>query len=182
MNRITRRLMIPARLIRAARGAVIAIALAVMVATPAAAAGPTRVVHGLSGFTYPAGAACSFDVGGDPTGGFVATTTFSDGTVLRSVRARGAYVNLETGARYPTLDSYRDRSYFDPATGIQVGVESGKTTWSFLPGDVGPFGIVQVAALYHFDGSLSYVWDDNVGHTTLFAHKGKITDVCAALS
>jgi hypothetical protein len=172
-----------ARLTRSARGAVIALVLALLVAAPAAAAQPTRTVHGLSGFVYPAGTACAFDVAAEPTGGFIARTTFSDGSVLRSVRARGAYVNVDTGARFPTLDTFRDFSRFNPATGIQAGVESGQMTWSFLPGDVGPFGVVGGnGALYHFVGTVSYTWDTNINHSTQFAYTGTVTDVCAALS
>lgn len=66
-------------------------------------------------------------------------------------------MNLDTGARYPTEDTYRDLSSYDTATSIQVGVETGETTWSFLPGDVGTFGVVgSDGALYHFIGSVSY--------------------------
>ena len=182
-------------LTRSARGAMIAVALALVSAAPAAAAQPTRTVRPLSGgFVLPAGTACAFDVAGEPrtaptpraafqSGGFNAKTVFSDGSVQLSVRARGAYVNLETGARLPTLDTYRDLSRFDPATGIQVGVESGETTWSFLPGDVGPYGLVgSDGALYHFVGTVSYTFDTNANHSTQFAYSGRVTDVCAALS
>jgi hypothetical protein len=75
----------------------------------------------------------------------------SDGTVLHFVRAKGAYVNIATGARYPTEDTFRDLSTYDANTALQVGVETGQTTWSFLPGDIGPYGVVgSHGALYHF--------------------------------
>jgi hypothetical protein len=182
-------------LTRSARGVMIAAVLALVWAAPAAAAETTRTVRPLSGgFVLPAGTACAFDVAGEPrtaptsraafqSGGFVAETDFSDGSVQRSLRARGAYVNLETGARFPTLDTYRDVSRFDPATGIQVGVESGQMTWSFLPGDVGPYGVVgRHGALYHFIGGVSYTFDTTTNHATQFAYSGTVTDVCAALS
>jgi len=172
-----------ARLTRSARGVVIAAVLALVVAAPAAAAQPTRVVSALNPFVLPAGTACTFDVKGEPSGGFVAVTTFSDGTVQRSVRARGAYVNLVTGARFPTLDTFRYRDRFDPATGILVGESNGETTWSFLPGDLGPFGVVgSNGALYHIVGSVSFTYDTTTGHSTAFAYSGTVTDVCAALS
>lgn len=183
------------RLIRSARGALIAVVLTLLVAAPAAAAQPTRTVRPLQvGFVLPAGMACAFDVAGEPQStsnsqaafqsrGFHAETYFSDGTVQVSVRARGAYVNLETGARFPTLDTYRDVSRFDDVTGMVVGVESGETTWSFLPGDQGPFGVVgSNGALYHFVGTVSYTFDTNTNHSTQFAYTGTVTDVCAALS
>jgi hypothetical protein len=172
-----------ARLTRSARGAVIALVFALLWAAPAAAARPTRVVHDLQSFVYAAGTACPFDVEGEPTGGFIARTTFSDGTVQVSVRARGAYVNVATGDSFPTPDTFRDRSRFDEATGIVVGVENGETTWSFLPGDVGPFGVVGGdGALYHFVGTVWYTFDTNTNHATQFAYTGIVTDVCAALS
>jgi hypothetical protein len=171
------------RLTRAAHGAVIAMVLAAVWAAPAAAAQPTRTVYALDPFVYPSGTACAFDVEGEPTGGFIARTTFSDGTVQLSVRARGAYVNLATGARFPTQDTFRDLSRFDDATGILVGTENGETTWIFLPGDMGPFGVVgSNGALYHFVGTVQYTYDTNVNHSTQFAHTGTVTDICAALS
>ena len=182
-------------LTRSARGAMIAVVLVLMSAAPAAAAQPTRTARPLSGgFVLPAGMACAFDVAGEPrtaptsraayqSGGFRAQTTFSDGTVQLSVRARGAYVNLETGARFPTLDTFRDLSRLDDVTGIIVGVESGGMTWSFLPGDQGPYGVVgSNGALYHFTGTVSYTFDTNTNHSTKFAYSGAVTDVCAALS
>ena len=99
------------------------------------------------------------------------------------MRARGAYVNLATGARFPTQDTFRDLSRFDDATGIIVGVENGETTWSFLPGDTGPFGVVgSNGALYHLVGTVTYTFDTNTNHATQFAYTGTVTDVCAALS
>ena len=74
MNRIARRrLPTPARLPHTARGALIAMALALVVAAPAAAAQPTRTVyHGGQPFTIPADKACPFPVEGQPSGGFAA--------------------------------------------------------------------------------------------------------------
>jgi hypothetical protein len=180
---------------RAARGAVIALGLALVASAPAAASEPTRTARALrGGFVDPAGTACAFDVAGEPNakppsasafqaGGFVAETDFSDGTVAYSVRARGAYVNLETGARFETLDSYTERDRFDAVTGLIVGGTTGSTTFYFLPGDHGPFGLVEYpGALYHIDGTASYTIDANTFATYEFAYSGSITDVCAALS
>ena len=171
------------KLARTAPGAAVALALALLWAAPAAAAQPTRTVFDLSPFVRPAGTACAFAVAGEPSGGFVAETDFSDGSVLLSVRARGAYVNVDTGTRFSTLDTYRDLSRFDPVTGIVVGVESGQGTWYFLSGEVGPFGVVQYpGAYYHFIGTVSYTYDTNANRSTRFAYTGTITDICAALS
>jgi hypothetical protein len=92
MNRIARRPLTLTRLPRTARGAIVAVALALFVAAPTAAAQPTRTVSALHPFVDPAGTACAFDVAGEPTGGFIAETDFSDGAVQFSMRARGAYV------------------------------------------------------------------------------------------
>ncbi len=182
-------------LTRAARGAAIALALGFVVAAPAAAAQPTRNMRPLhGGFVYPAGQACAFDVAGEPnakptaeaafqSGGFVVETDFSDGLVTYSVRARGAYVNVETGARFETLDSYMERDRYDADAGLIVGGTTGQTTFYFLPGDNGPFGVVgSNGALYHIDGTVSYTIDANTFATYAFSYSGSITDVCAALS
>jgi hypothetical protein len=183
------------RLTRTARGAAIAVVLALVAVAPVAAAQPTRTIRPLhGGFVDPAGTACAFDVAGEPnakppsasafqSGGFVAETDFSDGTVTYSVRARGAYVNLETGARFETLDTYMERDRFDPDAGLIIGGATGQVTFYFLPGDHGPFGVVQYpGALYHIDGTASYTIDANTYATYEFAYSGSITDVCAALS
>jgi hypothetical protein len=173
------------RLTRPARGAVIALALALVVAAPAAAATPpTRVVYGLDPFVLPAGTACAFDVEGQPSWGFIAVTTFSDGRELQSVRAHGAYVNMATGATFPTADTSRVLNQFDPATGIHVIVIDGQNSYSFLPGDMGPFGVVTNSngAFYHIDGSVKLTWNQITNQITEFAYSGNVTDICAALS
>lgn len=184
MNRNAHRLLTLAGLTRSARGAVIALVLALVVAAPAAAAQPTRTVRPLhGGFVLPAGTACAFDVAGEPTGGFVAVTTFSDGTVQVSVRARGAYVNMETGARFPTVDSWHELDTFDSATGLLVFATEGQTSFTLLPGDVGPFGLVgSNGAFYHIIGTTTATYDTVTGHVTQFSYTGTVTDICAALS
>jgi hypothetical protein len=170
-------------------------ALSLAAAAPAAASQPTHTVRPLhGGFVLPAGTACAFDVAGQPnpkptsaaafqSGGFVGETDFSDGSVMYSVRARGAYVNLETGAQFPTLDTYADLEGIDPDSGNIVGVARGQVTFFFYPGDQGPFGVVgSDGALYHVDGVASYTIDANTFATLAFAYTGSITDVCAALS
>ncbi len=136
----------------------------------------------------PAGTACAFDVGGEPDSvsldhGFVTNTAFSNGSAVHFVRAKGTYVNLDTGARYSTLDTFRDVSTYDTETGTLVGSETGNTTWSFLPGDIGPFGVVgSNGALYHFVGSVAYTYDVANNQFMQFSYTGTAEDVCAALS
>jgi hypothetical protein len=182
MNRIAHRLLTLAGLTRAARGAVIAVVLAMLWASPAAAAQPTRTVYGLGAFTIPADHACPFDVEGQPDSGFSAYTTFSDGRLLGSVHAKGAYVNAVTGARYPTLDNFQFIQRIDPVTGSIFVELHGQAADSFLPGDTGPFGTVGPhGAFYDFVGMITFTIDAN-GATTQFSWKGTATDICAALS
>lgn len=174
---------------RAARGAVVALALVLAAAAPAAAAGPTYVRHGGYGaWDLPAGTACAFDVEGSPnnitmTRGVGIRRDLDDGTVVHFTHAKGAYVNLDTGAQYPTEDIFTDVSKLDPTTNILVGLETGQSTWSFLPGDQGPYGVVgENGAMYHIIGTLSYTYDLNDFQVLRFSFSGSAEDVCAALS
>jgi hypothetical protein len=107
----------------------------------------------------------------------------SDGSVVRFTRTKGAYVNMQTGAQYPTEDTFRDVSTFDPNTNILLGLETGQSTWSFLPGDQGPFGVVgENGGLYHFIGTLSYTYDLNDFQVLQFSFTGSVEDVCATIS
>lgn len=187
MNRIARRLLTPNRLtIRSARGAVIALVLALVVAAPAAAAvaTPIRTVHhDLTPFTIPAGQACTFDVQGQPYWGFSAKTVFPNGLIFHSVRAHGAYVNADTGARYETADNFFAIDNVDPVTNIDHVTVDGMAADSFLPGDTGPYGIVGPGpAFYDFVGRITFDYNLNTGVTTNFTWKGTATDICAALS
>jgi hypothetical protein len=178
-----------ARLTRAARGAVIALAIAGVAAAPASAATPPaavatpiRVVYELHPFVIPAGSACSFDVAGRPDWGFTARTYFPDGLIQSSVRAHGAYVNVATGATFPTADNFRAVDDIDPVTGIDTVVANGELTDSFLPGDDGPFGLVTQASFYKFVGTIWFKYNLNTGQQTDFRYVGTVEDVCAALS
>jgi hypothetical protein len=77
-------------------------------AAPAAAAQLARTVYPLDPLLVPSVTACAFDVEGEPTGVFIAVTTSATGTEMQSVRARGACVNLDTGAHeYQPLHAVR---------------------------------------------------------------------------
>src|SRR5262245_58200383 len=161
--------------------------MALVAAAPVAAAAPRpiRTVHELhwDGFTIPAGQACTFDVKGLPSRGFNAVTEFPDGRVQHSVRAHGAYINVETGATYPTADNFRLLERFDDVNSLDVGTLSGMAAWSFLPGDVGPYGnILDEAAFYDFVGTIRFTYDTNTWLLLDFRFNGTITDICAALS
>jgi hypothetical protein len=172
-------------LTRAARGAAIALVFALLLAAPAAAAAPTpvRTVSGLSPFTIPAGQACTFDVEGQPDRGFSAKTVFPNGLVFHSVRAHGAYVNAETGARYESADNFFVIDNIDPVSGLDYVTLDGMAADSFLPGDTGPFGIVGPdPAFYDFVGRITFTYNLNTGQTTDLTWRGTVTDICAALS
>lgn len=180
MNRLTRTASVAAGVV-----ALIPLAVAPVAAAtpPAAVATPIRVVHSnLTGFVLPAGTACSFAVAGDPDWGFSAHTYFPDGLVRSSVRAHGAYVNVETGARYPTADNFYVVDDVDPSTNIDHVFLAGMAASSFLPGDDGPFGLVTEASFYDFVGTITFDYNLNTGQQTNFSYRGTVTDICAALS
>jgi hypothetical protein len=185
MNQIPRGLLTLPRLIRSARGAVIALTLAVATAAPVAAAQPTRTVYPLHYpfFTIPAGGACDFAVEGHPAWGFQASTEFSDGSVQWSVRAHGWYQNADTGATYWVEDNWRDRDTFDIGTTIVHSVVNGQATYFFFPGDQGPYGLVDHVVMYHIVGTTHATWDSSTYQTYAFDWSGgTITNVCEALS
>jgi hypothetical protein len=171
------------RLTRSARGAVIALALALVVAAPAAAAQPTRTVfHQLSPWVLPKGTACAFDVIGVQVSGFATKTIFSDGTQVITKDATALFTNEESGASVVLRLVYRDVERFDPATGVITGSSNGQSPANFVPGDVGPFGVVTGnGALFNFVGTLNYTYDTN---TNVFSvsSSGTVTDVCALIS
>ena len=169
---------------RTARGAIIAVALALMVAAPAAAATtPTRVVRSPNGFVMPAGQACTFPVAGVPTSGFAAVIDFPDGREKRSIHIKGYYENLDTGKRYWVNDSWSELDMYDPPTNILVITTSGLGDYVFWPGDASPFGgLMAGPGLYRIAGTAVNTVDFNVNQTTAFTWSGRITDICAAIA
>ena len=182
MNRFARRPLTQGRLTRTARGAAAAAVLALIVAAPAAAGQPTRTVSPLTPFVIPAGRPGRSMFEAQPSRGFTAETDFSDGRVRYSIYGVGAYVNLDTGKRFATEDTSSVVVHSDPATEIDVYRAKGQNTWPFLPGDVGPFGVVDSPAMYHIIGTMTQTWDNNTNRSSGFSYSGAITDVCAALS
>ncbi len=171
------------RLQRAARGAAIALVLALVVTAPAAAARPTRFVRAPHSGVLAAGTACPFDVYGEPFKGFVAITDFGDGAQMVQESGKGQYVNLATGTTFVVKESYRAFDRFDDATGIDLGMVSGQFEFVFLPGDLGPFGVVgDSGAFYRFVGTVAATFDANVNRVTQFTYSGTIIDVCTVLS
>jgi hypothetical protein len=172
-----------AGLIRVVRGVVPALALVLVVSAPVAAAEPTRTVFDLTGTTTFSAdeSGCGFAVSASYAPRSRATVTdFSDGTEV--------YMEHSVSTLTANSKTFVKRNfYYDVATvdasGVMHGVEYGQSTWSFLPGDIGPYGLVGAPGLgLHFDGTVRYTYDLNIGAITEFAYTGKITDVCALLS
>ena len=185
MNRIACRLLTLARPTRPAAGAAIALVLAIAAAAPVAAAEPTRTVYQLHYpfFTIGAGNACDFAVEGHPSWGFQASTQFSDGSTQWSVRAHGAYVNPANGDSYWVEDNWRDRDV-PIAGGTRIfSTVNGQATYTFYPGDMGPYGLVDHVVMYHIVGTTYATWDSVTYQTYAFSwHGGTITNVCEELS
>jgi hypothetical protein len=172
------------QLTRTARGTVIALGLALVVAAPAAAAQPTRTVVVAPPLThYPAGTGCDFDVTVyRPAGGWTAITDFSDGReMLINHAIKRTITNDATGATFVEESISREVDRFE--NGQIVGMISGQFIWQFYPGDVGPDGVVldHLLALY-IQGSATYVVDANTFATLAITLQGTATDICAALS
>ena len=126
---------------RLARGFVVAVVLALVVAAPAAAATPpTRTVFEPNPFVIPAGQGCSFDVRGVPTSGFAALTVYSENEWRKSVHVKVTLENMDTGATYSVNNTWTELNIYDPATNILVVTTSGQSVTEFWPGDVSPFG------------------------------------------
>ncbi len=186
MNRIARRLLTATRLPRTARGAVIALALALVVAAPAAAAQPTRTVFPITSLVqhYGAGSGCPFDVTVYLTPGARTTiTSFSDGSTVYEAHSMKRVITSDvTSKTFVENLVFHDLERTDPATGVLHGVTSGQQIQTFWPGDVGPYGIVQQVSSYQIDGTAWWAWDPATGQQPSFSYTGTITDICAALS
>jgi hypothetical protein len=175
------------RLTRTARGAVIALVLALVWAAPAAAAAPTRTVTHFPADRvghFPAGTGCTFDVTvySAPKGS-VTVTDFSDGTEVYVVHAMFRTITSDvTGATFVENQEYRDAEWIDATSGLLRGETSGQFIDTFFPGDVGPYGVVDQVVSYSIIGSQTYVLDPNTYATLALNIKGTITNICAAIS
>ena len=160
-----------------------------LVSVPSAQAlRPTRTIEDATGGVFPAGMGCSFRVRLEPADGASVTTIhteFSDGRFVRQIR--DGYIkmtNLKTGKSIVHHSQYSITETYDPVTN-QVYLEANGTYWDlFLPGDVGPFGVVAKPGLLlsvtaHEVGT----YDIDADRYVLDEFKGKVNfDICAALS
>ena len=172
------------RLTRSARGALIAVVLAVLWAAPAAAAQPTRTVLHPTGGLHPAGQGCAFDISYvDAPGAFISVTDFSNGTEAAIVHAVVTLTNDDTGATFVHKAFFHDVSWFDAASGLWRSVTNGQVLVWLSPGDLGPYGIVGADGLaVRFEGTVWSAWDPNANAVTEFSYQGTITNVCDLLS
>ena len=172
------------RLTRTARGAVIALALAMLSAAPAAATQPTRTVFHPTGGSHPAGQGCAFDISYvDAPGARITVTDFSDGREISDVHAVATLTNDETGATFVHKAFFHDVNWLDAANGVYRGMTNGQSVFWFFPGDVGPYGIVGADGLaLRIEGTIWYSADATTFAITEFAYNGTVTNVCTLLS
>jgi uncharacterized protein (DUF58 family) len=174
-------------LTRTARGAVIALALALIVAAPAAAAQPTRtVIYFDPGIRLlAAGTFCDFDVTSDrKMAARLTTTDFVDGReASMGLTVRRTYTNAATGKSFAADTTAHEVDWFDADTLLVTGEAAGQFIYQFVPGDVGPDGVIldHLVELY-IQGTATYVYDSNTGATLEITIVGMTTDICAALS
>jgi len=172
------------RLTRSARGAVLAVALALLAVAPAAAAQPTRTVFHPTGGSHPAGQGCAFDISYiDAPGARITVMDFSDGREATLAHAVATLTNDDTGATFVHKAFFHDLTWFDAADGVYRGVTDGQFVVWFFPGDLGPYGIVGTDGLgLRFEGTVWSTWDPNANAITEFAYAGTVTNVCDLLS
>lgn len=172
------------RLIRLARGAVIAAVLALIVAAPAAAAQPTRTVHTPGPVShYPAGSGCEFDVTAYHTGR-TTVTDFSDGReAIETHYIDYTIVNDANGKTFVSNLVHYEVDWYDAANNVYRGQSSGDTIFTFWPGDVGPDGatVVHNFSIYA-KGTVTYVVDGTTFAVLAITIRGTYTDICAAIS
>ena len=172
------------RLIRSARGALIALVLALLVAAPAAAAQPTRTVHSPSPVGhFPAGTGCEFDVTAYRSGR-TANTYFSDGReVVETHYIDYTMVNDANGKTFVIDFVHHEVDHYDAANDVIRGRSSGDTIFTFVPGDVDPDGatVDHIFSIYA-KGTVTYVVDGTSFATLAISIQGRYTDICAALS
>ena len=117
-----------------------------------------------------------------PPGGHTIVTVFGDGTTVYQVHAiHRRVVSDITGTVYHNDIVAFDRERLD--NGVVRGTITGQFIWTFLPGDVGPGGVVfdHVMSL-DIVGWATFVQDPDTWATLAFSLHGKYADICAAIS
>ncbi len=163
------------------------LALAALALSPAVAlaAKPTRSVLGPgAAFTIPAGQACAFDLHVAPGDDNRRTVTeFDDGRVVTNTNGTAVLTNVDSGATFIHKARYHVTETFDAATNDVRSVTDGQINFWFFPGDQGPYGeVASPGAFYRFTGHVEATFDLDTFTITAFTYRGKVQDVCAALS
>ena len=169
---------------RAAGGAVIAVALALLWAGPAAAAQPTRMTHSPGPVShYPAGSGCEFDVTAYHTGR-TTVIDYSDGReVFETHYLDYTIVNDANEKTFVTNLIHHEVDRYDAANDVYQGQSSGDTIFTFWPGDVGPDGTtVDHNFSIYAKGTVTYVVDGTTFATLAITIQGRYMDICAAIS
>jgi hypothetical protein len=158
--------------------------LALLWATPTAAAQPTRTILHPTGGLHPAGQGCAFDVSYvEAPGARISITDYSDGREAADVHAVATLTNEVTGATFVHKAFFHDVFWFDAAAGVYRDVTNGQFVAWFLPGDVGPYGIVGADGLgLRVEGTAWSTWDPIANAVTEFTYRGTLTNVCELLS
>ena len=151
-------------------------------APAAMAAKPTRtVIQTPDPFVMPAGLGCAFDVLSTPIG-WQAVSEFDDGRTLTIGHADITMTNLDTGATYLQMSTYREVAIYDPGTNDILLEISGRIFWNLYPGDQGPSGVIgEPGAVFGTVGNVTAVLDLDTGLFTSFSLEGTTTDICAEL-
>jgi hypothetical protein len=159
--------------------------LTLAVAPVISAAKPERTVLGAPDpFVLPAGSGCSFDVYIKPHDDLrIMDFTFHDGRSVRIEHGSATLTNPESGASFEHHPAFHSVDTFDASTNEIVDVTQGRVAFWFLPGDMGPDGLVSEPGLFRvFIGSIKDRSDADTGVITQFSFVGSFIDVCAQLA
>ena len=170
---------------RSARGAVIALALALVVAAPVAAAQPIKtVVHPTPDSFSAQDSGCGFAVSRTfKSGSRVTYFDYADGSERVTQNRVITITNLDND-KTVTVHSVGHRFEWWNDAGQVQGQAEGQFIFAFYPGDIGPDGSVVQAPgqAYLFTGIAWYTWDPNTEHISAYSYQGSSVDICAALS
>src|SRR5262245_15551857 len=169
-------------LTRTARGTVVALALSLLVAAPAAAAQPSRSVSVFNDLVrhFPAGVACEFDVTLNVPEHRYTLMDFTSGKEVSFGHGLRRISNDATG---DSIDLSIDAHEIDWWGSVIVGSVTGRSIFTFAVGDAGPDGgVVDHVYSIYIVGRVSYVIDPTTFATLAISIDGTYMDICAAIS
>jgi len=163
------------------------LAVAALVAAPSVLGGkPVRTsIHYEPGLVFPAGQACSFDVGVQPSrNAFTTLTEFSDGHIQVHTNAKPTFTNLENGTSIVWHSAYALTETYDPATNLGTDAVHGRLWVTFYRGDV-VFGEVleEDVIFLGIEGHLRVTFDLDTFAVTASSLDGRVVaDLCSLLA